>query len=198
MSAYTICPGYFYANKPNPWINYSQSQGGKTVTIMQNGNIEVSWGGHTVIHTPVGGYSSKYAFIGTNNYLLLLDSSTSAGPINYRVSLINFDLATETQIIMGTASDSSVDPPQIQYSQGTGSAFLVFNATGSSSSDYFENVGIYRSDNGKSLCILPTHVEITSLITAQATGTNLIIYYEMNGMTTQYSCAEPHADDIEK
>jgi hypothetical protein len=198
MSAYTICPGYFINTKPNPWINYSQSQGGKTVTIMQNGNIEVSWDGHTVIHAPVGGYCSKYAFIGTNNYLLLLDSSTSAGPINYRVSLINFDSATETPIIINGTGSDVVDPPQIQYSQGTGSAFLVFNATGSSSSDYFGNVGIYRSDNGNSLCVLGRNVEITSVITAQATGTNLIIYYETNGMTTQYSCKQPHADDIEK
>jgi hypothetical protein len=73
---------------------------------MQNGNIEVRWDDHTVVHYALGGYSSKYAFIGTNNYLLLLDSSTNVGPINYRVSLINFDSATETQtIINGTVSN---------------------------------------------------------------------------------------------
>lgn len=142
MSSYTVNPGYFINTNPNPWINYSKSQGGVTVTITQNGNIQICWGdqrgGHTFVHyAKAPSWSSKYAFIGTSKYILILDSSTGAGSITHIVSIINFDLVTERQVIMGTAINSSVQPPNIQYSQGTGTAFLIFNSTGSD----FENVG---------------------------------------------------------
>ena len=60
----------------------------------------------------------------------------------------------------------TVNPPNIHYSQGTGSAFLVFNSNGNN----FVNIGIYESDDGASLCILLLSANLTAQILAEATG----------------------------
>jgi hypothetical protein len=191
-----IATGYFINTSPTAWSNAPRTttKDGKTVVLTTAPDpiprIDVTWqNGGTLTHYTPGGYSSKYRFIGSDNYLLLLDSLLpigGMGPVRHDVYVVNFNSSSEKATISTTLVPSTVNPPNIHYSQGTGSAFLVFNPNRSN----FENIGIYESDDGAPLCILYSAADLTGQILAEATGTELKIYYVYNGVTNTHSCPQ--------
>lgn len=193
MLTYRIDPGFFINTSPNAWSAASNTtMGGKTVSWTPNG-ITIIWSNGTkkLYHATPGGNSSaisKYRFIGSG-YLLLLDSDITVGPVQHRVYVVNFDSVSEKLILLADATDASIQPPFIHYSQGTGSAFLVFSFGGTQ----FQFIGIYRSDTGDALCTLPFSVDGTSQILAEATGIELRIYYGINGQSRIQKCPQPRS-----
>lgn len=187
-----IAKGYFINTTPTAWSNApsTTTKDGKTVVLTTAPDpiprIEVTWPNGTLTHYTPGGYSSKYRFIGSDSYLLLLDSSTGVGDVQHNVYVVDFNLSSEKSIISTGYVPRTVSPPNIHYSQGTGSAFLVFNPNRSN----FENIGIYESDDGAPLCILYSAADLTGQILGEATGTELKIYYVYNGVTKTHLCPQ--------
>lgn len=183
--------GLFIDASSTSWSSApSTSLGGKTVTRTTTGGspgITVQMAGKTpVFHALLAGHVLKYMFFGSDNNLLILDSETGGGPIQHRVLVVNFTGAaiTERLILTGLASSSAVPPPNVQFSQGTGSAVLVFNSTGTE----IQNLAIYRSDNGDLLCPGPPPFVATLEISGEATATQLNIKH---GGTNIATCPLP-------
>jgi hypothetical protein len=184
---YTIDAGYFINTSPIDWSSaLTTTKGGKTVVLVPSIKIEVTWSNDSLTHFTRGGYSSKYRFIRSGNYLLLLDSSlpTGTGSVRHDVFVVDFNSSSEIQIISTGFVPSTVNPPNIHYSQGTGSAFFVFNPNGSK----FENIGIYGSDNGAPLCILYSTADLLPMY-AEATNNDLIIHY-VDNVSKSHSCPQ--------
>ena len=183
---FVVNPGLFIDANSTAWSNApNTTMGGKTVTKTAAG-ITATGPTGSVFHSELAGRVLRYMFFGSNNYLLILDSETGGGAITRRVSLIDFTTTppTEKPIITGLASSSAVPQPNVQYSQGTGSAFLIFNSTGTE----IQNLGIYRGDNGTILCPGPPPFVATLEISGEATATELRIKH---GGTTIASCPLP-------
>jgi hypothetical protein len=167
----------------------STTIGGKTVTLTDRGVSVRGPTGSAPFHQRLPGHVLKYMFFGSGNFLLILDSETGLGDITHRVTLIDFTKTppSEKLIISGRASSTAVPPPNVQFSQGTGSAFLVFNSTGTE----VQNLGIYRSDNGTLLCAGPPPFVPTGEIQGEGTGTEVKIHYSSGGMRRTISCLLP-------
>jgi hypothetical protein len=164
----------------------STTQGDRTVTRRTTGSPGITASGPTgsVFHRTTG--VSKYRFIGGRNHILILESSTGAGPVTHRVSLVDFTVSppAERRILAVTANSHSASPPSVQFSQGTGDAFFIFGSTGTGAS----GLGIYRSDKGTSLCGGPSPVRPSGQLVGEATATQLRI--KMGG-TVLAACARP-------
>jgi HYDIN/CFA65/VesB-like, Ig-like domain/Abnormal spindle-like microcephaly-assoc'd, ASPM-SPD-2-Hydin len=169
----------------------SRSVGGKTVTLAATGpapGITVTGPNGTLFHPTVGTDISRYLFFGSNNYLLLLEAGTGVGPVQYTVSLIDFTAPAIREVTFPTvlADSSSVSFPVVQYSQGTGSAFLLLTTTGTEWTTV-----IYRSDNGVLLNTGPGLFIPTGPTQGEATATQTIIHYFVGGASAQFSQALP-------
>lgn len=121
-----------------------------------------------------------------NKYLVILDEETGAGPITRRVSLVDFATMTEVPIL-SVLSSSTVSPPVVNQSAGTGSVFLAYGSDGTQLS----SVGIYRSDNGAVLCPLGFTIIPTGQTIGEATSTQLIIHYSTGATSHQKACPRP-------
>lgn len=184
-----------FINNPatNSWSAApSRSVGGKTVTLVATGpapGITVTGPNGTLFHATVGTDISRYLFFGSNNYLLLLEAGTGPGPVAYTVSLIDFTTPTIKEVTSFPsvlADSSSVSFPAVQYSQGTGSAFLLLSTTGAE-----WTAVIYRSDNGAILNTGPGLFIPTGQTEGEATVTQTIIHYSVGGQSAQFAQALP-------
>lgn len=177
-----IQPGPFETINKKSWSNApSTVKGDKKVTLNSNG-IQITTAAGTLYHQTVGGYTSKYMFIGSNNYLLLLDMQDPLSQVNieYRVYVVNFSAGAPTERLLITVlSPKSMDPPCIEPSQGTGTVFLVYTIGANSNSQLTEytNTAIYRSDNGDKLLSAPYSFLSQLDILGEATTTELLIHY---------------------
>jgi hypothetical protein len=192
-SPLTVGVGLFINNPAtNSWSAApSRSVGGKTVTLAATGpapGITVTGPNGTLFHPTVGTDISRYLFFGSNNYLLLLEAGTGPATVQYTVSLIDFTAPAIREVAFPTvlADSSSVSFPAVQYSQGTGSAFLLLSTTGTE-----WTAVIYRSDNGIMLNTGPGLFTPTGQTEGEATATQTIIHYSAGGVSAQFAQALP-------
>jgi hypothetical protein len=186
-----IATGLFFNTTPISWSTApTTNQGGKTVTLDLTGISVTGPTGTMPFHATPSGRRSKYMFIGTDNYLLLLDSDTGAGLITHYVSLVDFTTTppTERSLFFVLTSSSAVNPPNVHFSPGNGAVFLIYSPTGTTPAlDPVSNIAIHRSDNGAILCsALP--FTPTLQLTAEATATELHIKH---GSTNIANCPKP-------
>ena len=140
----------------------------------------------SVFHQTLGSGSSRYMFFGTNNHVLILETSGGGGPVTRSVSLVDFTTTppTERPILSILASSAAVNPPGVQFSVGTGDGFFIFGSTGTN----VAGLGIYRGDNGTLLCAGPPPFVPTQQLFGEATATQLRM--KMGG-TVIAACARP-------
>jgi len=120
-----------------------------------------------------------------NNYLAILDETTAAGPVTRTISIVDFSSTplVERSIYRGLANGSQIGLPVLQYSQVTGTAFLIYNPTGND----IQGLAIYRSDTGDLLCAGPPSLVPTGQIIGEATATQLKIHYG----SAEVDCPKP-------
>jgi len=170
----------------------SSSVGGKTVTLTATGpdpGISVTGPNGTLFHQTLGTDISRYLFFGSSNYLLLLEAGTGPSAVQYTVSLIDFTSAPIHEVMFPAvlADNSSVSFPTVQYSQGTGSAFLLLSTTGTE-----WTAAIYRSDNGQLLNSGPgPFIPTGGQTEGEATVTQSIVHYSAGGVSSQFAQALP-------
>jgi hypothetical protein len=166
----------------------SQTAGTRSVTRTASG-ITATGPTGSVFHPTVAGYTSKYMFFGGDNFLVLLDIEGSAGSSTRRVSLVDFTTTppNEVPILMVGASSNAVPPPNIQYSQGNGAAFLVFASDGSQ----ITNCAIRSSIDGDVLCAGPPPFIATGETQGEATAANVLIHYSSGGTSHVITCPKP-------
>lgn len=186
-----ITAGTFFNTAPLAWSNApSTTQGGKTVTRTSAGISVTGPTGTMPFHATVASRQSKYMFIGSDNYLLILDSDTGVGPVTHSVSLVDFTTSPPTERFLFSAltSGSAVSSPHVHPSPGTGSAFLIFSPTNNTPGlNTVSNIAIHRSSNGQVLCSTPPFNPSLQL-TAEATATELRIKH---GGTSIATCPMP-------
>jgi len=166
----------------------SRTFDGKTITLTTSGpnpGILVQQGSNSIFHSQMANRTLSYMVLG-NKYLLILDVEDIVGSGIRRISLVNFNSWTEVQILAVLAS-TSVPLPIVNPSQGNGVAFLAYGQDGTQHTD----VAIHRSDNGNILCALGAPIVPTGQTCANATATQLIIYYSTNNTSHQQSCNLP-------
>ncbi len=183
----TISNGLFINSAALAWSSApTTTMGDRTVTRATTGVQGLIAAGPTgsVFHQTLG--VSRYMFIGTHNHVLILESSTGAGPGTRSVSLVDFTTTppTERPILTVLAGSAAVSSPGVQFSAGTGDAFFVFAPTGTT----VAGLGIYRSDNGTILCPGPPPLTPTGQLFGEATATQLRI--KMGG-TVLAACTRP-------
>jgi hypothetical protein len=152
---YTVQPGLFINTAPKAWLMAMD-------TSMPDGkNVHRASPASMTITDPSGktlsltGSELKYMFFGSDNYLLVLDAQWDGTKtsVTYYVSQIDFTVSPPVRHLLFMASaDNTVDPPMVTWSQGTGSAFLVYSKQKNAAGTLFMNIGIYRGDNGSILC----------------------------------------------
>lgn len=189
---FVVTSGLFINNDSTSWLGApTTSVGGKTVKLTTTGFAGISVTGPTgtmPFHVTLPGYASKYQFFGSNNNLLLLDADTST-PSTRRVSLVDFTTTPPTERLLFTvlATGTNVPLPSVQYSQGTGTAVLVFGPDGVN----IQGLAIYRSDNGALLCSGPPPFIATGQTEGEATATALEIHYSSGGTNQLVTCLLP-------
>jgi len=157
---YTVNSGLFINDSTTAWSAApSTTKGGRTVTLAATGNnpgITVTCPGGSIFHQMMNNHILRYLFIGSGNYLLILDMETGIGPSTCYVDLVDFTggAPVEKLIVSGLSNGQ----PEVQYSQGTGSAFLTYIPYGSGSLAEIRNIAIYRSDNGAVLLAGPATI----------------------------------------
>jgi hypothetical protein len=183
-NGYSVQPGFFINTQPYSWSQLQKtSHGGKTVTMNPTG-INIVGPTGSLLHQTITGYTYKYRFFGGNNYLLILENSQQ--PVTYNVYLVDFTTTPPTEKgIYYDVSDGGIYLPGINYSQGSGSAFLIYYYTGQE----MQRVGIYRSDVGTLLCQIPFSYTSVGQTLAEATDTELKIHYDDQGISKVTSCA---------
>ncbi|WP_233223758.1 hypothetical protein [Amycolatopsis sp. CA-128772] len=178
----TISNGLFNNSAALAWSSApTTTMGDRTVTRTAAGLAAAGPTG-TVFHQTLG--VSRYMFIGTHNHVLFLETPNGGG--NRSVSLVDFTTTppTERPILTVLAGSAAVSSPGVQFSVGTGDAFFVFAPTGTT----VAGLGIYRSDNGTSLCPGPPPLVPTGQLFGEATTTQLRI--KMGG-TVLAACTRP-------
>jgi hypothetical protein len=183
----TISNGLFNNSAALAWSSApTTTMADRTVTRTTTGvqGLVVSGPTGSVFHQTLG--VSRYMFIGSHNHVLILETSTGAGPGTRSVSLVDFTTTppAERPILTVLASSAAVSSPGVQFSVGTGDAFFVFAPTGTT----VAGLGIYRSDNGTVLCPGPPPLTPTGQLFGEATATQLRI--KMGG-TVLAACARP-------
>jgi hypothetical protein len=183
-----VLPGPFIGSG---WSNApSTTKDGRTVNLTVGGpigsnGITVSAGGGSIFHQTLG--RSEYMFFGTDNNLLILETTTS----NTFVTLVDFTASQPREVGLGgfgALEGPSTDAPHVQFSQGTGSAFLIYNTD---TLGEVVQLGIYRSDDGALLCAGPPPFRPTGQILGESTGTKLIIHYSIESGNQQVVCNLP-------
>jgi hypothetical protein len=125
-------------------------------------------------------------FFGTSNHLLILETRAQAGSVTHTVTHVNFATSPprETLVLTATASSAAVSPPRVQFSQGTGDAFLAYGSTGTE----LVGIGLSRGDTGAPLCGIPPLWTLNVQLVAEATATQLRI---KDGSQILGSCPKP-------
>lgn len=178
-----IANGLFDNSSALAWSSApSTAKGNRTVTRTTAG-IVASGPTGTVFHQTLG--TSRYMFIGGNNHLLILEQSTGAGAVQRWVSMVDFTTTPPTERpVINVLTRTNASLPGVQFSAGTGDAFLVFASTGTN----VAGLGIYRSDTGTLLCAGSAPVVPTAQLFGEATATQLRI--KMGG-TVLAACTRP-------
>jgi hypothetical protein len=183
-----ITAGFFINASSTAWSTApSTTMGGKTVTRTAAG-ISVTAPSGSLFLPNAGSNVSSYMFFGSNNYLLILQSEPGPGPVTRYVTLINFTTPSLSYVsLFSVLSDSTFAQPNVQYSQGSGSAFLIFAPTPFGDAD----TAIYRSDTGALLCSGPPPFNATGQTLGEATATDVKIHYSSGGVSNVISCPLP-------
>lgn len=178
-----ISNGLFVNASALAWSNApSTVMGDRSVTKTTTGIVAAGPTG-SVFHQTLG--TSRYMFIGSKNHLLILEQSTGAGPVQRWVTMVDFTTTPPTErAVISVLASSTVSPPGVQFSVGTGDAFFIYAPTGTS----VNSIGIYRSDIGTLLCAGPGPLVPTGQLFGEATATQLLT--KMGG-TVLTACARP-------
>lgn len=141
----------------------------------------------SVFHTTLAGNVSRYVVFGSPARVLILESTTAAGPVTHRVSVVDLNAAPpqELPILAGTASSAAVQLPVVQHSQGSGSVFLIYSSSGTQ----VQNLVMRRSDDGKVLCPGPPPFVATGETRGEASATELIIHYSSGQTSREVRCS---------
>jgi Abnormal spindle-like microcephaly-assoc'd, ASPM-SPD-2-Hydin/von Willebrand factor type A domain len=183
-----ITTGLFINNAPIAWSTAaSTTRGDRTANRTTTGLAGLTVTGPTgsLFHTTLG--VSKYMFFGNGNHLLILESSTGAGPVTHTVTCVDFTKTPPDEVLVLTAlaNSSAVSPPNIQWSQNSGDVFFIFAPTGSS----FVGLRICKSASGETVCVGPTPYPTVNIqLVGEATATQLRI---KDGGTVLAACARP-------
>lgn len=182
-----IVPGLFEEYESTAWTTASYTEkNGKSVTREGSGLTIVGPTG-TVSYKTNSGWRTTYRFFGSNNHLLILDTRQNVSAIDYHVTLIDFTTSPpeKRSLFTNTTLNITVPTPTVQYSKGTGDAFLIFAPTGMG----IAHTAIYRSDNGSRLCTGPALFVPTGEIVGEATHTSVIIHYAKGGQQYRDTCS---------
>lgn len=188
-----IEPGLFIDRDSVAWlVDPFTEKGGRSV-VRQTTGITVTGPTGSFVHGTRDNWVSRYMFFGDKNHLLILDSSTAIGQVDHSVSLINFTTAppSEVFILSASAIDHTVPPPNVQYSQKGGDAFLIYSSTG----NQIANTAIYRSDVGARLCAGPGPFIATGETQGEATASELLIHYAINNQNYKVVCSLQNPQD---
>ena len=136
-------------------------------------------------HQTVSTNQSTYMVFGNPPAVLIRETTTTAGPVTNRVTVVDFSTnpPSERLVLTGLASSHTVGPPVVQVTQGTGSAFMIYSSNGSE----IQNLVICRSSDGKVLCPGPGTFTPTIDPRAEATPTSLIIHYSASAQPRECS-----------
>ncbi len=149
------------------WSTATETKGGRTCThsggtltvTAPNGSMNFFAGGSQVV---------RHKFFGSGNFLAVLTSDQGPGPIQHSMSIVDFTAAAITsQQVLFVGSDSTLSPPWIQSSSGSGSACLIGAPTASG----VAGLSILRSDTGDLICAGPPPFTPTMQIIGEATAT---------------------------
>jgi hypothetical protein len=142
--------------------------------------------GH-VFHATLGSNNSKYMVLGEEGHVLILESTTAAGPITHRVTSVDFTTAppTERLVLTGIASSGAVPPPVVQHSQGSGSVFMIFSSSGTQ----VQHLAMHRSGNGEVVCAGPPPFVPTGETRGEASDTDLVIHFSSGQQSRETSCS---------
>lgn len=164
----------------------SSSSGDKSVEITEHG-ISVESPVDDSFFPLTGNIS--HMFFGSDEYLLILTESTAVGPVDRRVSVVDFtDSHLELQNILDVvAGGFDVPLPVVQHSRGTGSAFLIYASDGT----VLRHLAIHRSDNGEVLCSVIPPIDSEGDVRGEATDSEVIINYVTGGRDRERSCDLP-------
>ena len=186
---FAVEPGWFINTSETEWSLAPSTTMGITTVKRTAEGISVTASTGSLFLPTVGNNTSRYKFFGSNNYLLVLQSMSEPGSAQCSVTLINFTTPSLSSVFI-LSVDSITSVPHVQYSKGSGSAFLIYTPT------HFGIAGtaIYRSDNGALLCAGPASFNATGQTLGEATNTEVKIHYSTDGQNQTQSCRLPKTD----
>ncbi|WP_156374208.1 hypothetical protein [Cellulomonas sp. Leaf334] len=178
-----VDPGYFIAAE---WTTAPVTISGE-VTVVRSTNgpapgVTVTGPTGSIFHQTISTNNTTYTVFGDPPAVLVRETQTTPGPINTSVTVVNLSTSppSEQLVLMGYASNSAVPPPTVQFSQGTGSAFLIYSSNGTE----VQHLAICRSRDGRVLCAGPSSFVPNTEIRAEATADSLRIHYSLNAGPT--------------
>jgi hypothetical protein len=186
--ALIVAPGFFV---PVNWTTAPLTLAGDVTVerdaVGPNPGITVTGTTGSLFHATVGSNVSRYMVFGADNNVLILESTTAAGPVTHRVTLVDFTTSqpSERLILTGSASSASVQLPVVQHSQDAGTVFLIYSSSGT----HIQNLAMVRSKDAAFVCPGPPPFIPTGETRGEATTTHLIIHYSSGGMSKQVPCS---------
>ena len=187
-SSLDVEPGLFL---PTEWTNLALTEV-DGITIERdisgpNPGITVTGPTGSLFHATIGSNTSRYMVFGSDNYVLILDSTTLPGPVTHRVSVTNLSTMPpgEKLVLTGLASSSAVQNPVVQHSQGNGAVFMIYSSSGTQ----IQNLVMVRSRDGEILCGGPPPFVPTGETRGEAeTPTKLVFHYSSGGTSKVKVC----------
>lgn len=163
--------GLFENASQGAWLSATESKGGRTCTHSA-GALTISAPNGTINFNAGLNQAVRHKFFGTGNFLAVLVSDTTSGPVQHSMSIVDFTGATLTsKSVMFVGSTSGNSLPFLQHSAGTGSACLIGAPTPSG----VAALAILRSDTGDLICAGPPPFVPTQQIIGETVGANVQI-----------------------